>query len=284
MLYRIITFITIFLLFFSCVKDLNINISGGDNQYVVNATLCPDSAISLVLSKSKNILDETKNEFINNAIIYIYESNILIDTLKNSSNGLYLSNIKPSIGKPYTIKVEAGNAVLIEAADSIPERIAIQNIDTFVVNTNKSRLLNCALNISDPLEMSNYYLIKVFSSDKASSNDKHIQKLTCYDPMIMNVDVIDTLAGGSIIFFNDSKFNGKTHSVLISMVYPVNKIVYFQLWSISHSFFNYCHSIASNRTNNSSLFNEKTQIKSNIKGGLGIMGAYCISTDSISIN
>jgi len=282
-LIKTILFFTIILLCFSCIKDLNSDISGGDNLLVVNATLCPDSAISLVVSKSKNVLDETKTEYINNALIYVYESNKLIDTLRNKGNGLYLSSLKPSTNKPYSIKVKAINNDELEATDTIPERVNILNIDTFVVNNKLSRLLNCAINIADPINKSNFYLLKILSSNKTGFKNIQAQKYTCYDPMIMNVDVIDSLAGGNIIFFNDSKFNGETHSVLISMLYPKNRIVYVQLWSISQAFYNYCFSIASNRANNSGLFSEKTQVRSNIKGGLGIMGSYSISTDSISI-
>jgi len=117
------------------------------------------------------------------------------------------------------------------------------------------------------------------SAERTNPGKIEAQNFACYDPSVLGGDVVDTLAGG-IVFFNDTHFNGQIHSTLISMPYPQGKIVYFQLWSISRSLYNYCYSIANNRGNNSSLFNEKTKVTSNIEGGFGIMAAYSISSYS----
>jgi len=285
MLNRYIIIVTIIntMLLISCEENLDTNISGGENELVVNATLCPDSTISLTLSKSKNILDETDIEYINEANIYVYEYKVLVDTLNSKENGLYIGNIKPSISKAYTIKVETRDAGIAEATDSIPETVLITKIDTSVVINTSSKLLNCAITITDPANRENFYLLKVLSADEL--NPKNIQKqdFTCLDAIIMDSDVEGILDGGNIIYFNDAQINGKTHSLVVSMIFPQNKIVYFQLWSISKALYNYCFSVEFNRANNAALFSERMQINSNIRGGLGIMGTYSITTDSIVV-
>lgn len=281
--YIIIVTIVIAIFFISCTETSNIDIPVGETQLVVNATLCPDSAISLILSKSKNVLNKTDIEYINNADIYVYESDVLVDTLKNKGNGVYIGNLKPSINIAYTIKVKTISDGVAEGSDSIPEKVKIQKIDTFVADNQTSQLLNCTISFSDPINTKNFYLFRILSADKANPKNIQVQNYTCYDQVIMGGNVPDTLAGGNIGFFDNTQFNGKIHSIMVSMLYPKNKIVYFQLWSISQAFYNYCSSIANNRYNNSSLFTEETQVISNIKGGLGIIAAYSISTDSIVV-
>ena len=281
MIKRYILFFTIlnYVVILSCTKTVNIQIPGEDNQLVINATLCPDSITSLVLSRSKNVLNSEDIEYINNAIALVYEFNTLVDTLKNRGNGLYTGNLKPSINKTYTIKIITANNEVAEGTDSIPEIVKIQKIDTVVVNKPTSQILNCTVSFTDNFDRKNYYLLRVLSTDRANAGKLQSQNYICYDPS----DVIDTLAGGNVNIFDDDQFNGKTHALLISMVYPKSKKVYFQLLSISQSFYNYCFSIVKNREYNSSLFYEKPQVKTNIKGGLGIIGAYSISTDSIVV-
>ena len=269
--------IVIAIFLFSCVKTANIDIKGGENQIVVNATLCPDSAISLVLSKSKNVLDITDIEYVNSSNIYVYENNILVDTLKNKGNGKYIGNLKPIVNVAYTIKVKTISDQIAEGTDSIPELVKIQKIDTSKVFSSKSQL-NCIINFTDPINRDNYYLIKILSADKTNPQNVKTQDYICYDS-----NIIGSLNGGNITIFNDSQFNGKAHSVVVSMPYSKNKKVYFQLWSISHTFYNYCTSLINNRANNGSLFAEQTQVISNVKGGLGIIGAYSLSKDSIDV-
>jgi hypothetical protein len=263
----------------SCTKTLNIDIPGGDNQLVINATLCPDSAISLTLSKSKNVLDVSNIEYLNEANILVYENNLLVDTLVDKGNGLYRGNLKPSINRTYTIKVKTINYGSAECSDSVPEKVKIQKIDTALLNNPLSRLLNCTISFEDPADKENYYILKVFSADRTDPKNLQKQKYTCYNIS----DYIGSMDGGNITFFSDIPFNGKIYSILVSMLYPNNKILYFQLWSINQALYNYSSSIAVNRYSNSDIFDEKTKVQSNIKGGLGILGAYCIATDTIVV-
>jgi hypothetical protein len=281
MLKRIIQIVTIVTTFFliSCTKILNTDIPGGDDQIVVNVTLCPDSAISLILCKSKNVLDSTSVEYINSAGIFVYENNTLTDTLKDKGNGLYLGSLKPSIKRAYTIKVKTTSGINAECTDSIPEMVKIQKIDTAVINNPYSQLLSCTISIEDPTDRENYYILKILSAEITDSKNIHDQKYTCYNMS----DYIYNLDGGNITFFSDNPFNGKTYTLLVSMLYPKNKIVYFQLWSINKALYDYCYSIVYSRLNSADFFSENTKIVSNIKGGLGIMGAYTIYTDSISV-
>jgi hypothetical protein len=274
----ILTIITS-IFFSSCDKIINVDVPGGENQLVVNATLCPDSIISATICKSKNVLDKNKTEYLNSENIVVYENNILVDTLKCKGNGLYLGNVKPLINKTYTLKV----AGIITATDSVPEPVKIEKVDTTNVINGKSQLLNCAVNFTDPANNVNFYILRILFADVKKPKNTQLQKYTCYDPMIMSQDITDSLAGGNILSFDDSQFNGKSHSILVSMLYPKNKIIYFQLWSISRAFYKYCYTIASNRVNNTSWLSTKIQVISNVKGGLGILAAYSISTDSIVV-
>lgn len=283
----IITVIILAILFNACDKIINVQIPGGNNQLVVNATFCPDSIISLKLSKSQNVLDQTKIAYINNANIYIYTNYVILDTLKNIGNGLYVCNQKPLANKPYTIKVEAPGFGIVQATDTIPELVKIQKVDTSIVNNGPKQLLNCTISFTDPINIANYYLLRILSADIANPKNMQQQKYTCYDPMITNSPEYDTLAGGNIMSFDDSQMNGKKHSILVSMSYPKNKIVFFQLWSISQALCNYIISIAANRASIPSgglfNFNAPNQVTSNIIGGLGIIAAYSISNDSLMI-
>ncbi len=266
----------------ACDKIINVQIPGGEKLLVVNATFCPDSIISASLSKSQNILDGSKIAYINNANIYVYNEYELIDTLRNSGNGIFVGHLKPFAEQQYSMKIIVPGYALLQAIDTIPNIVSIQQIDTSAVINGTSEILNCSINFTDPANEANYYLLRILSAYIANPKNIQAQKYTCYDPMItQSGDVYDTLAGGNIIGFDDSQINGRPHSLSVSMSYPKNKIVYFQLWSISRAFYKYCYTISDNRQNSYGLFSSPVQVIGNINGGLGIMAAYVISTDSI---
>ncbi len=268
-----IIYIIFFPALYSCDKEIDTNISGGNDEYVVNATLCSDSIVSMVVYNTSNILDNSQPLFVNSVSALLYEGRSIIDTFIYNGSGRYLCKIKPVSNKPYSLKIKI-NGHSITSTDTIPKKVRIQSVDTFLVG-NK---LFCSVNITDPINTDNYYLFTMNSAQKYSPEKFIKQEFTCNDPMITNADVVDSLDGGNIIFFRDTQFKGKSHALFISLPYQKEKVLNFQLWSISHAFYNYCHSIVINRQFKSSLFNEKVKVQSNIIGGKGIFAAYSVDT------
>ena len=108
---------------FSCVVDSDLPTPVGEPQVVVNGILNPDSLIKVTLSRTLPLDSDGSFGVIENAMIRLFENDILIDTLKHKTNGCYFSAFKPKETYRYKITVSGSDVQAdIEAEDTVPIR------------------------------------------------------------------------------------------------------------------------------------------------------------------
>lgn len=147
----------------------------------------------------------------------------------------------------------------------------------------------------------NYYYIPVWNTIIESSNDNYT--FTYNDVLSDNINDVSTNLNDTksnknnkYAIFSDALINGKKKTLTfyadyyIYKRYPNNSNynqdiektdISVSLQNISKDYYFYLQSRNENLNNGNSLFSEPVQIKSNFKGGIGILGSYASSNKAI---
>lgn len=153
------------LMFFSCVKEIDLSINGKPPNIVINAALEPNLPITIQVSQSAPISAQAVVS-IDNAMIYLFEDNLLIDSLNNATLGVYtFSNIFPIVGKTYKFEVHTTQFGVTKAETIIPEvaDFELLSIEQSTVSSEYSGRLfaetkvNVNVKLNDVANRENYY-------------------------------------------------------------------------------------------------------------------------------
>jgi len=280
-LYHLLLF-SIFLLS-ACRTPIDLDLMNIDNKIVVNSAFSPDSLIKIYLTSDYSPLiryDNYDPENINNASIYLYKNDIIIDTFSFIGNGEYLSSIYPLIGSNYKIEIQADNFSTVNAYDLIPQTVPINSISYELTN---DEIYNNKFNITftDPPEK-NYYILHFPNDYYFKSNDPVFGQYAAVDDEF-------------IFVFNDEIFNGNTYSITVygNIYIPSHwddseRNMHFYLHSISENLYKYFKTYNKQVQRGDDLMElyqkgliEPIPIYSNIENGLGIFGGFSTSCDSI---
>lgn len=117
--------------FYSCEKVIEFNGEQTEPMIVVNSFITPDSLIFAQISKSKFFLSNKSGfDYINNADVALYINNIFKEKLTFTSDGLYLSSLKPGIGDTIRLYITANRLDDVESVSVIPDQPVILSADT----------------------------------------------------------------------------------------------------------------------------------------------------------
>jgi hypothetical protein len=304
--YFILPFYSLLLL--SCVVDSDLPLPKTKPVFVVNGILNPDSVIKVNLSKTKNLIEQGKFELVQNALIKLYENDLLIDTLNEVSNGDYVSAHTPVESSRYKIVITGPDIEeAIEAEDVVPSRpsysacfkrtVDIQFTNTFDVTV--------AINSLKTGSYQSFPWIEFISHDyKGTDTSKLlIQKFYIINSNSTYLDnfnsTFDNYTG-----YNDYKFYARVKESFIndpntqvnilggvttqtSRLFQYERItnltkdqkLILNVLNCSSSYDRYLKSTLENFLNTeflgiSSLFSGPVKIYSNVKNGTGIFAAY----------
>ncbi|MBI5540272.1 MAG: DUF4249 domain-containing protein [Bacteroidia bacterium] len=279
-------FASLLLIFISCKKYIDMKIPDKGRKPVINCLFSADSTFKVQVFQSHFILDDAEPQEINNAIVTISENETIIDTLVYSSHGYYSSNsLIPSIGKNYKISASFNDKTANSSA-TIPNPVSIINIDTTSYHSQNGNYFRFNLQINDPADETNYYLIKIEKSffDYYSGNTvQNIYLNYSDDPSL------DATWQGSFVV-NDNLFNGKTKTFPLDIdifnLYNYNdsaSMFNISLYSISKDYYLYAKTVESQTNSGNSPFSEPVMVYNNIENGYGIFAGASLSRQSMAI-
>lgn len=120
-------------LFLSCEKEIENVPAFEQKKLVVFGFLTPTEEITIRVDRIYPVFGENLFEGgIKNALVDIYEDNILIERLIHQKSGIYISskNYRPKVGKYYFIKVSAEGFQSIESSkEVVPKEINVRKVD-----------------------------------------------------------------------------------------------------------------------------------------------------------
>ena len=285
--------ITLLLVFViqSCETVVDLKIPEHKQLLVPNCFFNPDSFMEVQLSTSKGSLDNNqKINTVNVATIQIFENGQIKEILVQTGDGIYkANNFKPQAGKSYEVKINAGNYDEIDATNTVPIAVPINNFsfkDSAFIESGGSGgyVSQLTLNFSDPAAEKNYYAVQVFTYDTMFLNfppgpgDTLIIARMLYT---YSEDPNSTGSSYSGVMMNDELINGQSYSLKINFssneLMPNSKITAV-LQSVSKELFLYTTTLSNQQNNQGNPFSEPVRVYSNINKGLGIFAGFSSST------
>lgn len=140
---RIVKYLFIFVLFmhWSCSNELKPDLPE-KQQLVFYSLLQPNEEIIATLSKSIPVLENDRTlSYVKDALILLYENDILVDTLVRFDSVYFFSNLKTIEGNSYKFIVksnEADNLISDEIKVLKPVKIESLKVDTLLTENKRS--------------------------------------------------------------------------------------------------------------------------------------------------
>lgn len=289
-----IIFLTIFQI--GCTKVIEIELDN-TKTLVLNSIFNPDSLFTFRISTTASLLNNY-DTLDDNLHFSLYEENKLIfDSVSKLS--LFKIDVKPIIGKNYTVELKSANYSPIKASDTIPNQVPIDNaymifpagVDAFGFYNAESYI-----SFTDPPYVTNYYEILI-SSKPGGTNAWHMD-YEINDPVLRNEG--DQNYNPTSFFFSDELFNGESYTLRIKhdVGYSQNGNtfkafpLYATLRSISKTYYKY-RKYYTRHAHNQQFQNEfldlifkgePQNMYTNIENGFGIFAGYCETTRQIIQN
>lgn len=272
---------------FACTKPYSLKLDAIEKRIVVDALFCTDSLMRIRLTEDASLKEDVHKGFkpIENARIFLYEDNSIIDTAKYKGDGVYYGNFKPKTGVLYKMKAVAEGYPEVQAENRIPELVYIDSLSKGF-NDDYYGQYKIKYIFEDPISISNYYLISVgyynYYEGQKYWNEAYYRTI---DPSVGEwFTQMDQLP-----VFSDDIFDGQKYEFPVQLVINRPEMMYFRLYSISENMYLYIKSyneqIPKFGDDILELFQrglvEPIPIYSNVEGGLGIFAGYAVSQDSL---
>ncbi|MCI5058358.1 MAG: DUF4249 domain-containing protein [Flavobacteriales bacterium] len=302
--------------FFSCEKEIPIDVEESEPKIAVNGVFKQDSLWSIQVSKSKHLLDTSQYAWVDNANVKIVSDQGNEIDLSYFTNGIYRSlTAFPKLNERYTLRIETDGFPLIETSAALPTPIEISKIDTGSVSVEGEILKNISIGLNDP-EDENYYNITFISrytqyesiwDDQGNQIvlDSTLGYETILDMHTTDFDLQNSQGedvfekgwyfGDQGLNFTDLNFNGRetTLDINLSMWHFSNdtsyasnfkkEMIYVILSSISKELYLYKESLNKYWNTVDNPFAQPVQVYSNIENGIGVFAGQSYVIDSIAV-
>lgn len=268
----------------SCQKDISLTVNPKYNKplLVLNSVLQADSTATVQVSQSGSLFNNTQPSLVTDAAVELWE-NGNYKMKMNYNNGMYSCNYLPKAGNSYTIKATKLNFDNAEGTTTIPNASAVllKNYDS--INH------TFAIQINDLASVSDYYNIKMFTTDNTHQIIQNQVSVLTDESAILGDTKEQNNGGGHggssqknyqalPNFITDQYFNGtsNTYSFIYQPdnTFPIDYNHYvLKVENVSAEIYWYDKSIKDYRNNNGNSLSEPVVVYSNVKNGLGVVGS-----------
>ncbi|MDD3431916.1 MAG: DUF4249 domain-containing protein [Bacteroidales bacterium] len=308
---KVIVYLTVFLLFAACEKDIEFKGDITEPLLVLNGFARPDSLLVFRLTASKFFLEEADSfATVKDANLRLYVDGTYKEDLQSQQNGYYFSSYRPQQGDVLSLEAEAAGFEPIVAETLLPVKAELIGVDTSITNVGEQYALaytydeeaqdyiidtlgvytnyqvSIILSFRDPLASADYYRVLVKQS--YGEGDEY------YEFYNFNIDNFYTAEMGDLFsltenqndyhIYSDELFNGKEVDMKLSFgtnsYYDYQRgflgssgSFQIQLQNLSPSYYLYLKTL-SEYQNTMEFFAEPIQIFTNVRNGIGLFGAY----------
>ena len=274
------------------------------SKLVVNCYFSEDGNWEFQVSKSLSVLDNAELKLINNATVKLFnETGLLATVTEQDENSWYtIADNLPQIGNSYSIEVTSPdfNATL-KATDYVPVPVPISSTELIILDSafyeyqdylgnmvsEGEITANLNITIDDPVEVNNYYQIKVYKIDTFDYDEYNlsVDRREIYITS-NNVAIEDNSSdyGNSSLFFTDNVFDGQLYEITLEFndwTSTINNTYYVELMSMSKAGYLYKKTVRDFGNSQGDMFAEPVQVYSNIENGFGIFAGISSSKDSV---
>lgn len=278
---------------YACQSELKFSGEDSKPKLVISSFVSPDDTIKVHVSLSKFFLSNSSYSNVEDAKVDLFLNGKYAATLIHKAAGEYYSTIKPNSGDVVRLQIESPKYGTASVESYVPtplDKMSVQpKIDIYE---------QMYLTINDNSSAENYYRIVGIQQIEYYSNTDKKQIVSKLGFKLFNNLEGDQLpkyesTDGYPLYFSDKLFNGKTITLELEPItddslynvkslvssqdtinYPtLDSIRYdFEIQSITEDYYLFLKT--SKLSENKSFLQEPVQVKSNVTGGIGILGAF----------
>lgn len=292
----------LFLLMFtsSCIKEVDVNIPNQEILPVVNCIIKSDSIIKLEINSTQPIF-ENGNTILSDAFILLYSEDVVIDTLLNNGENIFVSTQRTQVNKKYSIEADVDGFDLLTAFDVIPEATQIRPLfyrDSVTRDVDGDLISQARIEIIDTDSERNFFELDLNALVFNESTDEFERIDVYFDT---NNDLVLESSGllnsyPDTVVFTDDLFNMETYTMNINYggIYylfdiGLEQISFYDLIievrSVSENYYNYKKTLITHQeTQEADVWygvGEPLNVFSNIDNGYGIFAGFSQVTDTI---
>lgn len=268
----------------SCIKDVDIPIKDVENRLVLKCLFTEMQEMKVILGQS--IPTGKKNsERISGANVVLYMDDHPYDTLNETEQGVYFTDIIPEQGKRYKLICEVnGFKTITSNVSEIPEKCNIisATVKDSVAIDESDIVSEIKILFSDPPAQNNFYDLDIIYINNDSITDLDYYSAYYTDlgkePVLINEGLLKYYP--SSLIFSDALFNGNTYNLTVNVIYKDYDVMII-LRRISEDLYNYLKTLTLYRNAvDYSLWGsaEPINVISNINNGFGIFSGYSADT------
>jgi hypothetical protein len=290
----------------SCEKDITVEAPPHEVKLVVNSITGMNMPFTAMVGKTAGILDLTTPEsyLVSNAVVLLYENNVLKDTLKFDSNTRIYhakNNTIAKAGVYYRLTATAPGFNTAEAEATMPADIVIESISRRLnvrADADSNMYDEVKIRFTDDAAISNYYMIK-FTRPFSNRGDIHYDDMYCMRSLDTDIDRrtdVDPILFEDCIdrefMMMDKRFNGAVKELnvfirnheLEAVTDTVSNRQYkvvAELKNITPEQYKYRKSYGAYRDSDDNPFAEPVLVYTNVKNGYGLFTTYNLARDTI---
>ena len=295
------------LILVSCEKDVTVKVPPQPVKLVINGITGINTPFSVTVGKTAGILEPTSPQSyqVTNAMVQLYENNLLKDTLVfnvNSHTYDVKHNTIPKPGFTYLINVSAPDFITAESATITPADIIIENVTTRAnVRTDADGNMydEVKIRFTDNASISNYYLINLRRPFNGGNGNIHYEDIYCMHSMDKDIDRRNNADPTDFencidreFFMTDKYFNGMSKEMIVFIRHDDLKPVInsfdnreykavVELNNITSDHYKYRRSYTAYQDAEENPFAEPVLLFTNVKNGYGIFSTYNLAIDTI---
>ena len=266
-----------------------------------------DKNLEVRVFEARFLVGEQETRYIENAMVSIFEGDMVLDRLRFDSSmnpPRYISeSFKPTSNVEYRILVEAEGYRSVMATSRVPVQIPIEGVAVSALNIEAAEddglrqvSYDVAVNFNDPAEEVNYYHInflqEVWGNKREEGSDDYFPdgpelRKVSFSPSHHSEDFTAFTQGG--LLFSDETFEGEAFDTRFALRLhlqdkeELGKLL-VELRAVSEEYYLFQTSLSLQGSNPGQPLDDGVSIYNNIENGRGIFAGYNFSQASIEVH
>jgi len=275
-----------------CLKDISQEIPDAEPKITVNGFFNPRVPVIVSITQSASVLDTLGNKYLTGAKAYVYENDVLVDSLTYSALVHYHlgTGLIPQPGNTYRLEVQSQGLPPVSAQSFLPDTTHLLPVvkDTLFYAANGQNTYWLRIRFQDPPGAGDFYHLVAYRNRLQHNGTWRLESL-CFESDDPVFEAISKYAcsGG---MFTDNTFNGQQKEILINtrrrLTPNLNDSLQFivELRHGSEAYYRYNKSLSIYKNNQGDIFAQPGPIIGNVAGGYGIFAGYSVMTDTVKLN
>ncbi len=268
----------------ACEKVIPLNIEYRNPRLVVNSMLMKDSLIKLDLSCSRIIIDNAEVKAVENASVKLYENGEFIESLSETSSGIYQASYRAKSGYLYSFEIEATDYEPITCETRVPFAQPIIALDTSRGQGEyNEEVLQFRLKFALDAQQKQFFMLRIKSDYYTDEDENNYYYYENYVYLSSNDVIVESNGYDSGMLFSDRLINTDTYTITgstQSYFYDTVKLI-FQLYYLDEAMYQYFVTRNNHMDAQGNPLMEPVVVYSNVSSGMGVLGSASLGTDTI---